>query len=168
MWVRTSQAAAGESGPPSVAGGARARDRLAARFLAHSLDQALAAGAPPEATPALALRARRLIALPYRRSIANAYCRIVSEAQHAGRPFRLSVVPNPTRVATASAELIRLVEALTRTGPVAPRGVAEARLLLADGTGPLYDTGSEASLRECVARAAGDLELSGGTQKRDL
>jgi hypothetical protein len=145
-----------------VAGRARARDRVRARFRARALDRALAAGAPSEGTPALALRARRLIALPYRRSIGEAYRRILSQAREpAGLP-RLSVLARRSRVTTASDELIRLADTLTQATPVAARGVAEALLLLADGTGPLYNAGSEASLRERVARANGDLKLPAG------
>ena len=140
-----------------VAGRARARDRARARFGARALDRALAAGVPSEATPALALRARRLIALPYRRSIGEAYRRIAGLGLSP-----LTVLARRGEVATASDELTRLADTLTQAAPVATRGVAEALLLLADGTGPLYSAGSEASLRECVARVNGDLKLAAG------
>jgi hypothetical protein len=145
-----------------VAGRARARDRARARFRARALDRALAAGASPEAAPALALRARRLIALPYRRSLGEAYRRILFQAREPSIPSLVTVIPRPSRVAAAGDELVRLAEALMQPAPVAARGVAEALLLLADGTGPLHGAGSEASLRECVARARGDLRLPDG------
>jgi hypothetical protein len=132
---------------------------MRARFRARALDRELAAGAPSEATPALASRARRLIALPYRRSIGEAYRRILFQAGEPAGLGRLGVHARRSRVTAASDELMRLADTLTQASPVAARGVAEALLLLADGMGPLYGAGSEASLRECVARAAGDLQL---------
>lgn len=151
-----------EDGSLVVAGRARARDLARARFRARALDRALAAGVRSEATPALALRARRLIALPYRRSIGEAYRRILSQAGEPAGLHRLGARPHRTRVTAASEELVRLADTLTQAPPVAARGVAEALLLLADGLGPLYGAGSEASLRECVARATGDLQLPVG------
>lgn len=145
-----------------IARQARARDRAAARLRRNRLDRVLAAGAPSEATPALALRARRLIALPYRRSVAETYRRIVREAQEPTVPSRLRVIPRRGRIAEASDHLIRLADFLTQPAPVAARGVAQAFLLLADGTGPLYNSGSEASLQECAARATDHLELPAG------
>jgi hypothetical protein len=145
-----------------VASPARVRDRAAARFRRRRLDRALAAGTPPEATPALALRARRLIALPYRRSIAETYRRIVREAQEPAVPSRLRVSPRRGRLTEAGDRLIRLADTLTQPAPVAARGVAQAFLLLEDGTGPLYNSESEASLEECAARATDLLELPAG------
>jgi hypothetical protein len=129
---------------------------------ARALDRALAAGAPPEATPALALRARRLIALPYRRSLAEAYRRILFQACEPSASSLVTVLPRPSRVTAAGDELTRLADTLMQAAPVAARGVAEALLLLADGAGPLYGAGSESSLRECAARARGDLRLPDG------
>lgn len=145
-----------------VAGLPRARDRVTARLRSRSLDRALARGTPSEATPALALRARRLIALPYRRSIADAYHRLVRESHEPARPSPARVVPRRSRVTRAADELTRLADTLTQTTPVTAQGVARALLLLADGTGPLYDTGSEESLRQCIARTTGELVLPDG------
>ncbi|MBV9168229.1 MAG: hypothetical protein JO342_18980 [Solirubrobacterales bacterium] len=140
-----------------VAARARKRDRLAARLRSSHLDQALAAGEPSEGTPALALRARRLVALPRRRSIAESYREIVREASEGPCQSHLRVAPHHGRVTAASDDLISLAERLARPGPVAPRGVAQALLLLGDGTGPLYNRASEASLSVEAASAAANL-----------
>jgi hypothetical protein len=147
-----------------VAPQARALDRAAAHFRRNGLDRALAAGAGSEASPALALRSRRLVALPYRRSIAEAYRRIVREAQQPVHPSRLRVIPRRGRVTEASGQLIRLADALAQPAPVAASGVAQALLLLADGTGPLYNSRSTASLQEWAARATDSLELPGSSR----
>ena len=66
----------------------------------------------------------------------------------------------------AGDDLIRLADALTQPGPVAARGVAEALLLLTDGTGPLYNSASQASLPECAAHATDDLGLDRADPER--
>jgi hypothetical protein len=103
------------------------RDRLTARLLARRLDWALANGVNSEQNPALALRARRLTALPRRRLIANALRRLL----YAGR------VKDDGRIQVA-----QLAEALAEPGPIDPRGAARAWLLVTDGTGPLHSRGN--------------------------
>lgn len=133
------------------------RDRLLVRLRAGCLDRALAKGTPPEASAALALRARRLTEPPLRRAIAEAFRRVVQEAPQAGTPLVGRVAPDRARVASASEELSLLADALASPGPVAARGVAQARLLLTDGTGPLYNPLSRATLGGLAARAADQL-----------
>jgi hypothetical protein len=135
-------------------------DRASARLQSRRLDQALARGTTAEATPALALRARCLIGLRQRRSIAETYHRIVREACRDGSQSRIRVTPYTTRVTAAGHELTRLADALTQPGPVAARGVAEALLLLGDGTGPLYNPASRTSLEDSAARATAHLGLT--------
>src|ERR1700757_1318770 len=95
---------------PRIAPQASVLDHLNARLNGHHLDQSLAEGTPPETAAPLALRARRLTALPRRRVIAAGLRRAVRE------PCR--AVPRD--------ELTRLADALTDPGPVAARGAAEA------------------------------------------
>jgi hypothetical protein len=133
---------------------------MAARVRTHALDVALADGVPAESTPALALRARRLTALCDRREKAATYRSLIREALGEVSGSRMRVAPYRQRVAAASQTLSRLADALTQAGPVAPRGAAEAALLLTDGTGPLYNPGAAPSLEACARRALGDLALS--------
>ena len=125
----------------------------------RQLDLALARGAAPEATAPLALRARRLTSLWHRRAIAASYRRLVSEAREAGPKTPGRMIPPRSQVGAASDELSRLADELARPGPVAAQGVAEALLLLSDGTGPLHNPRSNAILRACVASAAENLAL---------
>jgi hypothetical protein len=140
-----------------VADRLRMRDRLTAHWRSRRLDLALAAGAPPEAAAALALRARRLTDLSYRRSIAGALRRVVREARAGARPSSFRIMPSCGRVAAAGDELSRLAATLAEPGPVAARGVAQAWILLTDGTGPLYHPSSPADLQEHVVNAAENL-----------
>lgn len=149
--------ASGEIEAPVVAGHVRLRERLEVRLRPRRLDVALAAGAPPEGDAALALRARRLTRLARRRSIAASLRRAVREA-HDGVPRSFGRIGvTRAQVAAARAELTALADTLARPGPVAAQGVAEALILLTDGTGPLYNPGSHAILRSLAVSAARDL-----------
>jgi hypothetical protein len=57
-------------------------------------------------------------------------------------------------VTAASGELAALADTLAKPGPVAASGVAQAWILLTDGTGPLYNANSRLSLCAGAARAA--------------
>lgn len=132
-------------------------DRLTARWHPRRLDRALAGGTPPEASAALALRARELTELERRQSIAGAFRRVLREARDS-MPHRSGRIrPDRSRVAAASEELSALADTLAEPGPVAATGVAQAWILLTDGTGPLYNGCSGASLGSRAARAARDL-----------
>ncbi len=135
----------------------RLRDHLAARWRAHRLDEALACGASPEASAALALRAQRLTE-PHRRwSIAGGLRRIVREAEDERRSWFGRVRPDVRAVRAASTELNRLADTLDDPGPVAAAGVAQAWLLLTDATGPLYNARSGERLLGRAAQAAQQL-----------
>lgn len=137
----------------------RLRDRLAACWRAHALDRALAEGIPPEANAPLALRAQRLTEPDRRWSIAGTLRRIVRDAEVDRRPRRARsrVSPNAQAVQEAREALTSLADTLDDPGPVAAHGVAQAWLLLTDGTGPLYNPRVTVPLRAYAARAARDL-----------
>jgi hypothetical protein len=141
-----------------VARRARLRDRFTVRLRARDLDRALAAGVPAESTPALALRARRLTGLADRRSKAASFHRLLRAASADITLSHASIPPAPSVTAAADA-LSRLAEALARPGPIAPRGAAEATLLLSDGIGPLYNAKSRTSLESYAQKALADLTL---------
>jgi hypothetical protein len=140
----------------------RLRDRLRARLGACRLDLELANGTPPEVDPALARRARRLIAISRRREIAVTIRQLLRDARTETSPSRAQVCPPGGRIAPAAEQLNRLADALARPEPVSPRGVALALTLLRDGVGPLYNPDSGASLRARAASAADHLHIAGG------
>lgn len=140
-----------------VVGPPRIRDRLVARLRARRLDRALARGTSPESSAPLALRAQRLTEPEQRGSIARELRRIVRESQESRRPTLSHVMPSRSRVRDARKELIRLADRLEEPGPVAAGGVAQARILLTDGTGPLYNADSCTTLVAGAARALREL-----------
>jgi hypothetical protein len=131
--------------------------RLMARWHPRQLDRALAGGVPPEASTALALRAQELTELERRQSIAGAIRQVIREAREGAPIAPGRIRPDRRRVAAASEELGALAETLAEPGPVAATGVAQAWILLTDGTGPLYNPYSRTSLCAGAARAVREL-----------
>lgn len=135
----------------------RLSDRLVARLRARRLDRALAQGTPPEASAPLALRAQRLTEPEERSSIARELRRILREAHQTRRPALARIMPSRGSVWAAREELRRLADTLEDPGPVTAGGVAQARILLTDGTGPLYNPMSRTTLLSGAARAVREL-----------
>jgi hypothetical protein len=149
------------SSPPDllIAARPRLRDRVVARLRAGRLDAALAAGVPEESNGALSLHARRLTARGERTGLARSLRRALYDARVMGGYLRVPVAR--ARVRDAEAELSLLVQRLEEPGPVAARGVALTRALLADGTGPLYEGPAAHDLGALADRAADALLVDG-------
>jgi hypothetical protein len=144
----------------AVADAPRLRDRAAAWLRSRHLDLALAAGVSPEATPSLAIRARRLTRQSRRHLIAHSLRRAARAAGEGESPASARITPRLKQVGLAGEEVNRLAAVLSEPAPVAARGVAQAWLLVTDGTGPLYNPESRISLREKVAAATENLRPS--------
>jgi hypothetical protein len=122
----------------------RWRDRLAVRARASALDAALAAGSSPDSNISLALHAGRLCKPAHRRLLARSLARIVA-ASEAPTGRRVTPVCR-SAVLKVRPELATIAGRLSASGPVDVRGVARLRLLLADGTGPLYQPARRSQL----------------------
>jgi hypothetical protein len=131
-------------------------DRLLAGVAAAKLDHELASGVREDANPALAWRARKLVAPRAREQLGQALRRIVRDAN---RPPvlspRVSLVRD--RVVAAEFDLRLLASRLQSPAAVSPRGVAKTRLLLTDGTGPLFYARSDKDLGTLVRDATAAL-----------
>jgi hypothetical protein len=135
----------------------RLRDRAAVRLFAFRLDFELAEGIAPDRTPAHRLRAHRLRCRALRAALARSLNAVVRDARTGRR--RMSVAnPRRPQVLGATAELEALAHRLVAPSAVDPRGVAETAVLLADGSGPLYDGTATTRLRDAARRAVADLE----------
>jgi hypothetical protein len=113
------------------------RDRVSARLRARRLDRALAAGAAPDSSVAMSVRARALVRADTRSELAGALRRITRNGA-SPRTLGSRVTTSAARVSRVRADLERLAERLLEPGPVNARGVALTQDLLSDGTGPLF------------------------------
>jgi hypothetical protein len=137
---------------------ARFRERFASRLGATWMDVELARGVPPEARAALALRAEALGEPRTRQALARSLRRILDDARQGSRPRRGQIATIRSDVLAAADQLERLIERLLEPGILAARGLAQVRVLLIDGGGPLYFRGASQDLRDAVARALTQLE----------
>jgi hypothetical protein len=139
---------------PWAAHRARVADRLLARLLGTSLDRRLADGQAPEAGRLLAVRAQQIVTLRHRRQLAGNWERLLAVAAD-GPPSRPRALLCRGRIMAAAAEVRELAGHLQAPLPVAAAGVAAARVLLTDATGPVYNrrdrTGLDARLRAISA-----------------
>jgi hypothetical protein len=142
-----------------VARPARLSERLAARWRAGSLERELARGAVPESAAALALRAQQLIGPSMRAALARRLRGVLRDARRAPRVGSTRVPPQRRAIVAAGHELERLAARLLAPDPVSARGVAQVRVLLSDGCGPLYADGPGVDLRSAVTRALDDVEV---------
>jgi hypothetical protein len=146
------------SGESVIGRRAGLRDRLVAKLRAGALDRQLARGVAPEAGGALTLHARALIGPPARAALARQLRRVVSDAR--GSHLWLSRVPVRRHAVLEAADALDTLAArLAAPGPVGVRGVAQVRLLLTDGCGPLYFRGATDELRARVAQALSGLDV---------
>ncbi len=125
--------------------------------MAAALDRALADGTPMNASPALELRAKRLARPSVAAQLADQLRVIVRRAQEPSRPS-IRIEACRESVLAVEYELRLLASRLQAVNPVAIGAVAKVRILLTDGTGPLYYPETRASLRAAVRDAAAALD----------
>jgi hypothetical protein len=143
----------------------RLGDGALARVFGASLDASLAAGCPPESSRLLAARARAIVSLRSRRSMADSWehvlrvARRAQRARRAGSRATAAAVPvRADRVVAAEPAIRDLMNRLAAPLPVPARGVAMARVLLTDGTSPVYNRHARVALSDAVAAAAAQLD----------
>ena len=132
-------------------------DRLVARTRASVLDRELAAGASPESSVPLAVHAARLCEPAQRHLLARSLTRIVAASDAPARARCKAPVCRPV-VRAVRPELAALAGRLRASGPLGVHGVARVRTLLADGTGPLYQSGPPEKLRQELAAVLAALD----------
>src|SRR6185437_11605986 len=138
---------------PWRAGRTGRRERVRPRLWPWRLDVALARGAVPDARGDLSLRAHRLISLRTRQRLAREIRRLLHDAARPRHPLERRLHPGAPDVMDAAPLLYDLADELSQPGPVDAQGVAQVRLLLRDGTGPLYSAPSPGYLEHHLVRA---------------
>ena len=129
------------------------RERISARVHADRLEHLLADGASPDHDVALALRARALTSDHSRRELAEGLQLVVREA---ARPTAVSTTRLPLNrrdVVVATDDLAELRYRLLARGPVGVRGVAQVKMLLTEGRGPLRGRSSREQIASVARRA---------------
>ena len=115
--------------------------RLAARLRAGKFDRMLAVGVPAPAGSALALHAARLTSADEREAIAHTLRSAVNDARNREAPLSSRVPLNVPNIAAAEDRIDAVTLRLHSPQPVSARGVARLRMLLSDGSGPMYRYG---------------------------
>ena len=120
----------------------------------YRLDVALAGGADPRASATLAARSAQLASRRSRRGTAAGLERLAAGPQSDSRRFAVMALPGA--VAPNRGALLALAARVRDEAPAYVRGLAAARLIVTDGTGPAYtDRRGEALAREIELVNAG-------------
>jgi hypothetical protein len=133
--------------------------RLVARLRRTRSTHELAAGAAPDSSVALALRAGELISRSHRHMLATQLLCLRDQSLSVARRGRAPLVAW-VGVRRAGHELSMLAASLDSGGPVSARGVALAEELLTDGRGPLYYPDDADGLARAARRATRELDLA--------
>ncbi len=133
--------------------------RVRARVHARECDRALASGISPDSSACLSVRAHELIGCSTRASLAQAIRRLVEDAGHPVRPMSFNIPICRSKVWRSRDTLKQLADRLLTDGPLDARGLAQIRLLLTDGAGPLYARPTADDLEPVVRRAMAALEV---------
>jgi len=145
-------------GDPLVIRPGRLADRMLARALGASLDRQLAVGTPPESSRLLAARARDIVSLPHRESLARSWDHLLRVA-HRAPTLRTPAVPlNAAAIRAAEPDIRELMERLIAPLPVPAQGVAAATLPLTDATSPVYGRQSPDALAGLLDDAINQLD----------
>ena len=115
--------------------------RLTARLLADFYDRKITAGAVAIPGTALAVHARRLITVAERESVARSFRKALCEARKPITPWTARSWTHRPNVKAAAETIDAVTLHLHSPQPVKAEGMARLRLLLSDGTGPLYTSG---------------------------
>jgi hypothetical protein len=133
--------------------------RLRVRLRRWRLDRELANGVAHAPSEARTLRAGQLVDVRTRRHLAQSLRRLVAGVQ-VPRPVAISSAVPACRGAVAPwcEALLGIAERLERPGPLNPRGVARALVLLTDGASPLFNSHSERTVGDAVWWVADGLQ----------
>jgi hypothetical protein len=145
-------------GDPPVSWPYRLTDQVRARLFGASLDCQLAAGVAPESSGMLAARARHIVSLRRREAAARDWDHLLGIAQRGcGKPAAARRI-RAAEIAAARPAVRELMRRLRTPLPVTARGVAMARTLLTDGTGPVYGRHSRVTLDAALDSAITQLD----------
>jgi hypothetical protein len=109
------------------------------RLRAGHLDRRLAAGEPASASVLLRERAQQLLERRQRAALAAGWERVLRDARSARPPSFSSAIPiRRDAVLIAEPAILALEARLRDDGPVDPTAIARVRVMLTDGSSPVY------------------------------
>ena len=129
-----------------------------ARLCRSRLNAALARGADPCGSPALAYRSARLTSERERARLAASLDRVLDAAARPARRWSAAVPPCRHEVVAAGPLLVQAKELLLSRMPLYSQGAARLENLLRDGGGPLYWPARPGALRHELEVAITALE----------
>jgi hypothetical protein len=115
--------------------------RVTARLRAYQLDRQLAVGVPAPAGSALAVHQARLVTVAEREAIACTLRQALDDANAGASPLSSRIPLHPTNIVAAEDLIDAITLRLHSLRPVSPRGMARLRVVLSDGSGPMYRFG---------------------------
>lgn len=134
---------------------------MRAQFGQNRLDEELASGVPPDSNPFLRERARYLVSRDSRLKMARGLGRTLHQGERpALHTAQVSVRSQAVRAAAPALQM--LAQRLKGPLPIGPQGAARTKILLTDGSGPLYNPGSGSDLKTAARRALAALDVDPG------
>lgn len=115
-----------------------------ARLSASQLDRQLAGGVKPEVSDVMFAHASRIVSPSSCASLAESVRRVVTIAETSPRISNRAPLRRD-EILSSREEMLELADRLEQPGPLRAQGVAQIRVLLGDGSGPLYRVGSGGS-----------------------
>lgn len=137
----------------------RAQTHLLTHFRAWRLDQELAAGISPDSSAPHSLRAQTLIGQTSCAELSLGIRRVIDQAKRPVSPSSFRIPICRRKVLQAESTLEKVADRLASGDPVDARGIAQIRLLLKDGCGPLYNRPQADDLQPALDAAIEALEL---------
>ena len=127
--------------PPAVCQDATLVTRLRARLHAGRLDRDVDNGVAPVPGSPLAVHMARLTSMSEREALARSLRQALADLHRERPAFSPRVPVHVERLASCEDVIDDITLRLHGPRPVRARGMARLRMLLSDGTGPLYRTG---------------------------
>jgi len=115
--------------------------RVTARLRAHQFDRQLAVGVPAPAGSALAVHQARLGTVAEREAIARTLRQALHDANAGAAPLSSRIPLHPSNIVAAEELIDAITLRLHSPRPVSARGMARLRVVLSDGSGPMYQFG---------------------------
>jgi len=132
--------------------------RFLVRVHSLELDRRLAAGASPDSSAQLSLRAQQLQSSTTRRRLASGFRARLAVARRQPHPINRRIPLARAEIDRCSELIGELADRLDSAEPVDSRGIARAHVLLSEGNGPLYVKAVAGTLGPTLRRTIEELE----------